>query len=66
MSKPIKFDILCPNNHDQTIALSREEFETTLSSGTLMFHCNTCDTDFEPSGKVIRQFRRQFEKIERE
>lgn len=62
MRKQIKFDILCPNNHDQTVAFSREAFEATLSSGALMFHCNTCDTDFEPSGKVIEQFRQEFGK----
>jgi hypothetical protein len=66
MSKQIKFDILCPNNHDQTVAFTREEFERTLSAGALQFHCNTCDTDFEPSGKIIEQFRREFKKAEHE
>ena len=66
MSTTTKFEITCPNNHDQTVAFNREEFETTLSSGSLQFHCNTCDTDWEPSGKDIEQFRKQLEKAERD
>jgi hypothetical protein len=61
-----KFEITCPNNHDQSVAFTREQFEHRLSAGPLQFHCNTCDTDWQPSGKDIEQFRRQFEKTERD
>ncbi|MBV8730341.1 MAG: hypothetical protein JO336_11100 [Acidobacteriia bacterium] len=66
MPTPTKFEITCPNNHGQTVAFTREEFETTLSAGALQFHCNTCDTDWQASGKDIEQFRRGFAKAERE
>jgi hypothetical protein len=66
MPTPTKFDVVCPNNHEQTVAFTRDEFEATLSSGPLQFHCNTCDTDFQPSGKEIEQFRRGLEKADRE
>jgi hypothetical protein len=66
MGTPTKFEITCPNNHGQTVAFTREEFEAKLSAGPLRFHCNTCDTDWQPSGKDIAQFRREFEKTERE
>lgn len=62
----MKFEITCPNNHDQTVAFTRDDFEATLSAGPLQFHCNTCDTDWQASGKDIQQFRRGFEKAERE
>ena len=65
MSQAIKFEITCPNNHDQTVAFTREEFEASLSAGPLQFHCDTCDTDFQPSGKDIEKFRRGFEKSDR-
>ena len=66
MPTETKFEITCPNNHDQTVAFTRDEFEATLSARLLQFHCNTCDTDWQPSGKDIEQFRRQFEKRESE
>ena len=66
MPTKTKFEITCPNNHDQTVAFTRDEFEATLSAGALQFHCNTCDTDWEPSGKEIEKFRRGFEKTEGE
>ena len=45
MSDRISFEIVCPNDHDQTVTFSDEEFEKALTSGALVFHCNTCDTD---------------------
>jgi hypothetical protein len=62
MSDRMKFEILCPNDHDQTVTFSREEFEAELKSGTMMFHCNTCDTDWPPTHEEIAMFRKQFPK----
>jgi hypothetical protein len=57
------FEIVCPNDHDQTVTFSQEQFEAELKSGALLFHCNTCDTDWPPSHEEIAGFRRQFSKI---
>jgi hypothetical protein len=62
VSARLKFDIVCPNNHDQTVSFSQEEFEQLLKSGALVFHCNTCDADWPPSSEEIANFRRQFSK----
>ncbi len=62
MSDRIDFEIVCPNNHNQTVTYSQEEFEAELKTGVLTFHCNTCDTDWSPSGEQIAQFRKQFSK----
>jgi hypothetical protein len=56
------FEIVCPNDHNQTVTFSQEGFEEALKSGTLVFHCNTCDTDWPPSHQDIAAFRRQFAK----
>ena len=60
MSKTLDFEIVCPHNHQQTVAFSREGFEKTLKSGALVFHCNTCDTNWPPSHKEIAKFRKAF------
>ncbi len=60
MSDRIKLDTVCPNNHNQTIALSRQEFESAIQSDTLVFHCNTCDTDWPPSADEIAEIRDKF------
>ncbi len=62
MSERLDFDIDCPNNHNQTVTFSQEEFEDALKSGALMFHCNTCDKDWPPSNEEILEFRKQFAK----
>jgi hypothetical protein len=62
MGDRVDFEIVCPNDHDQTIKLSREEFEAELKSGALVFHCNTCDTNWPPSHQDIAKFRREFAK----
>jgi len=49
MSDRLDFDVVCPNNHNQEVSFSDKEFEETLKSGALVFHCNTCDTDWTPS-----------------
>lgn len=62
MSDRLEFDIVCPNNHNQTVTFSQEEFEEALKSGALVFHCNTCDTDWPPSSDEIAGLRKQFSK----
>lgn len=62
MSQQMDFEIVCPNNHNQTIHFSEQKFEETLKADDLVFHCNTCDTDWSPSGKVIAGIRKQFAK----
>jgi hypothetical protein len=57
-----QFEIVCPNNHDQTVKFSEQGFDEALRSGTLIFHCNTCDVDWPPSGEDIAMFRKQFKK----
>jgi hypothetical protein len=62
MSDRLQFDIDCPNNHNQTVTFSRQEFEEDLKSGALVFHCNTCDTDWSPTPEEIANIRKQFSK----
>jgi len=62
MSDRVDFEVSCPNNHDQTVTFSREEFEEALTSDTLVFHCNTCDTNWPPSREEIGKFRKQLSK----
>jgi hypothetical protein len=62
MSDRVKFEIDCPNDHNQTVTFSEEEFEAALKSGALVFHCNTCDTDWPPSSEEIAKLRKQFSK----
>lgn len=57
-----EFEIVCPNNHDQTVRFTRDEFEEMLKSGTLVFHCNTCDANWPPSHEDIAKFRKQLAK----
>jgi hypothetical protein len=62
MSDRIDVEIVCPNDHEQTVTFTKEKFEAELKSGALMFHCNTCDTDWPPSHDDIARFRKQFSK----
>jgi hypothetical protein len=64
LSDRIDFDVVCPNNHDQTVTFSKEGFEEALKSGSLEFHCNTCDTNWPPTHEEIAHFRREFGKHE--
>ena len=63
MSDSIDFEIVCPNDHNQTISFTHEEFEEALKAGVLVFHCNTCDTDWSPSHEEIAKFRKEFSKL---
>jgi hypothetical protein len=60
MSERVEFETHCPNNHNQTVPLSKNEFEAALKSDSLVFHCNTCDTDWTPSKTDIANFRKAF------
>ncbi len=62
MSDRLEFEIVCPNNHNQSVKFSQEEFEDQLKSGNLVFHCNTCDTNWPPSEEDIARFRKEFAK----
>jgi hypothetical protein len=59
MSERIDFEIVCPNDHNQTVTFNREEFEAELKSGALVFHCNTCDANWPPSHEDIAKIRKQ-------
>jgi hypothetical protein len=61
MNERVDFEIVCPNNHNQTVTFSKQEFEDSLKSGALVFHCNTCDTDWPPSSGDIAKFRKELE-----
>lgn len=60
MSDRLAFEIVCPHNHNQTVKFTHDEFEAALQSNTLVFHCNTCDTNWPPSGEQIAKFLKQF------
>jgi hypothetical protein len=60
MSDRQDFEIVCPHNHDQTVTFTRDGFEGSLKSDSLVFHCNTCDTDWPPTSKEIAEFRKRF------
>ena len=62
MSDRQKFEIVCPNTHEQTVTFTREEFENTLRSGGLIFHCNTCDANWSPSREETARFRKEFDR----
>lgn len=62
MSDRLKFETVCPNNHNQTVSFSREEFESALQSDTLIFHCNTCDANWPPTSHEIAMLRKHFAK----
>jgi hypothetical protein len=58
----MEFEIVCPNDHNQTVTFNQEEFEDALRTGALVFHCNTCDTDWPPSSEEIAKLRKKFPK----
>ena len=60
MSGSLDFEVVCPNNHNQTVSFSKDEFEAALKSDALVFHCNTCDTTWPPTTEEIAKFRKQF------
>jgi len=62
MNDRLEFDTVCPNNHNQSVTFSQSEFEESLKSDALVFHCNTCDTNWPPSSEEIAKLRKHFPK----
>lgn len=62
MNDRMDFEIVCPNNHNQTVSFSPDEFEAVLKSGAMVFHCNTCETNWPPSHEDIAKIRKAFAK----
>lgn len=62
MSDRLDFDIVCPNNHNQAVSFTREEFEDKLKADALVFHCNTCDTNWTATAEEIAKMRKAFAK----
>jgi hypothetical protein len=62
MQERLSFEIVCPNNHEQTVSFTADEFEKALKSGALVFHCNTCEANWPPSSDEIAKFRKDLEK----
>lgn len=62
MSERMNFEIVCPNDHQQTVTFSRDEFEAELKSGSLVFHCNTCNTNWPPAHESIAKIRKELAK----
>ncbi len=60
MNSHARLDTVCPNNHGLTVDFSRDEFETALKSGDLVFHCNTCEATWPPTKEEIAKIREQF------
>ena len=59
VSERVDFEVVCPNNHNQTVTFTKDELEAALKSDSLVFHCNTCDTDWPPTTGEIAKFRKQ-------
>lgn len=66
MSARLDFEIVCPNNHNQTVSFTREEFEDKLKSDVLVFHCNTCEANWPPSKEQIADFRKALGELSRQ
>jgi hypothetical protein len=62
MSDRMDFEIVCPNDHEQTVTFGREESEAELKSGALVFHCNTCDVNWPPSDEDTAKIRKELAK----
>jgi hypothetical protein len=56
----VKIDVVCPNNHKQTVRFTEKEFEAEMDSDTLLFHRNTCDINWTPPHHLVEDIRRQF------
>ncbi len=63
MSRRVELNTVCPNNHNLTVDLTADEFSARLRTGTLEFHCNTCDTNWPPSREEIRKIREAFGEV---
>ena len=52
----------CSFCRQHSVYCYKESFEQALKSGSLEFHCNTCDTNWPPTHEEIAHFRREFAK----
>ena len=59
MSEAHQFEIFCPNNHDQIVTYTLEQFNDALKSEGLVLHCNTCDTNWTLSHDQIDKIRKK-------
>jgi hypothetical protein len=57
----MELDLECPNGHNLAVSFTREEFEDQLRAGVLVFHCNTCDTNWTPTPEEIAELRKGFD-----
>ncbi len=64
MNDRAQLDTVCPNNHNLTLNMTREEFEVALKSGSFVLHCNTCDANWPPSREDIESIRKQFDAMD--
>ena len=62
MSARAELDTTCPNNHNLTLTFTEHEFESKLKADQLVFHCNTCDANWQPTKHEIEGVRKQFQK----
>lgn len=60
MSTRAQLETVCPNNHNVSVAFTRDEFEAALKTDNLVLHCNTCDANWTPSREEIAEIREQF------
>jgi hypothetical protein len=60
MSNHAVLDTTCPNNHNLTVTFTEHEFEDSLKSDTLVFHCNTCEANWPPTSEEIKKMREVF------
>lgn len=59
MSEAHEFEVVCPNNHNQSVSFTREQFDDALKSEGLVLHCNTCDTNWTLSREQIDKIRKK-------
>lgn len=60
MSDHAKLDTVCPNNHNLTLSVTKDEFEAALKLDSFILHCNTCDANWPPSREDVDSIRKQF------
>jgi len=64
MNDLAQLDTVCPNNHNLTLNMTREEFEVALKSDSFVLHCNTCGANWPPSREDIEKIRKQFDAMD--
>jgi hypothetical protein len=59
----MEFEIVCPNNHNQTVSFTSVEFQAAVKAG-LQFHCNTCESNWTPTQDQIAAMRQEFDEAQ--